>query len=235
MILFPAVDMLGGRAVRLLRGEKQNITDYGTPLECALRWERQGGKYLHIVDLDGAFTGCGINLPHLKEIVSSVKIPVQTGGGVRSLKDIEERLKTGVARVILGTKAVTDRNMLVEAVREFGQGVIVGADALNNVVKVSGWVEDTGMQVEDFCKIMVDCGIQTIVYTDISRDGALKGVNSASCGKLQNEFKLDIIASGGVSDLHDLSALKAEGVYGAIIGKALYEGKIDLSTAVSLS
>ncbi len=221
MILFPAIDILQGRAVRLLRGEFTEVTDYGDPVDLALAWRDQGAEFLHIVDLDGAKGGSGVNMETVRGIVQTVKIPVQLGGGIRSLSDIADRLASGVARVILGTVCCTDPQLVREAVGRFGaEKIVAGIDAKDGKVAVKGWVEQTELSPVELGIKMRDCGIRYVVYTDIGRDGALTGVNAAACWEMAEKTGLCCIASGGVASLGDLRALNAAGIYGTILGRA---------------
>ena len=234
MILFPAVDILAGRSVRLLYGEFNRMTDYGDPVEMALRWESQGAEFLHIVDLDGAKSGAGVNLPTVRAIVEAVKIPVQLGGGIRTPDDIAERLtQTGVSRVILGTACCSNPEIIAEAVKRFGQErIVAGIDAKNGFVSVRGWTTESDVTPVQLGCMMRNFGVKYVVYTDIGRDGALTGVNVAACTEMAQETGLYCIASGGVSSLEDLTALKGENMYGAILGRAIYEGKFSVREAL---
>jgi len=236
MILFPAVDILSGRSVRLLYGEFDKVTDYGDPVEMARRWESQGAEFLHIVDLDGAKIGAGVNSPAVRAVVRAVKIPVQLGGGIRSLDDIAHRLsETGVARVILGTACCNNPEIIAEAVKYFGaERIVAGIDAKNGFVSVKGWTAESDITPIELGKKMRALGVKYVVYTDIGRDGALTGVNVAACAEMARETGLHCIASGGVSTLDDLIALKKENMYGAILGRAIYEGKFSVTEALSV-
>ena len=234
MILFPAVDILQGRSVRLLYGEFDKVTDYGLPVEMAKKWEAQGAEFLHIVDLDGARTGTGINLTSVRAIVQAAKIPVQLGGGIRTLEDISVRLvETGVARVILGTVCCQNPELIAEAVMRFGaERIVAGIDAKNGRVAVKGWCEETTLTPIVLGQKMRKAGLKYVVYTDIGRDGALTGSNVSACAEMSRETNLKCIASGGVSDLNDLSALKKENLYGAILGRAIYNGNFTVKEAL---
>jgi phosphoribosylformimino-5-aminoimidazole carboxamide ribotide isomerase len=237
MIVFPAIDLLNGRAVRLLNGDYGNATDYGDPIERAVLWERQGAEFLHVVDWDGAKYGGEKNGSVLADIVRSVKIPVQSGGGVRTLKNIERMLDViGVKRVILGTVCCSEPDLVETAVRNFGQdGIAAGIDVKNGRVAVKGWLESTDITPIELGARMYGLGVKYAVYTDISRDGALTGVNTEACADMQRKTKLRCIASGGVSSLEDIAALKDNGVYGAVLGKAIYESRFTVRSAVDLS
>lgn len=234
MILFPAIDMLGGRAVRLLRGEFDKVTDYGQPAEMAAKWRSQGAEFLHVVDLDGAKNGAQGNRDALKSIIGAVDIPVQLGGGIRTLADIEDRLNFGVARVILGTVCCKDPELVLQAVRTFGsERIVCGIDAKDGSVAVSGWAASTQIDPIELGRRMKDYGVDYVVYTDISRDGALTGVNTAACKAMAEQTGLRVIASGGVSCLSDITALDEADMYGAILGKAIYENKFSVADAIA--
>ncbi len=234
MILFPAVDILDGRCVRLLYGDRNKVTDYGDPVETALKWQKAGAEYLHLVDLNGAFDYSDVNRKILKEIAGSVKIKTQTGGGVRSLRDVGDRLESGITRVILGTAAYEDPGFVKECAKRFPGRVVCGVDCRDGFVAVKGWVEKTKKTGLEFSRELFDMGIDTVIFTDISRDGALTGVNVAACREMQDKTGLKVVASGGVSGYNDITALKAAGIYGAILGRALYTKSIDLVEALKL-
>ena len=232
MIIFPAIDMLDGRCVRLLYGDKNKVTDYGDPIEMAYRWKDLGAQYMHIVDLNGAFSGQGVNLKILKEIASKVGIPVQCGGGIRTYEDVKMRLDAGVSRVILGTIAVKDPELTQQCLQDFPNQIVIGVDAKDDRIAVNGWEEKVDISPTELGLQYKAFGLQTVLYTDISRDGALQGVNTKATINLQNRTGLQVIASGGVSSLQDILALREGNVYGAIIGKALFSGAISLPEAL---
>ncbi|MCL2062379.1 MAG: 1-(5-phosphoribosyl)-5-[(5-phosphoribosylamino)methylideneamino]imidazole-4-carboxamide isomerase [Firmicutes bacterium] len=234
MILFPAIDILKGRSVRLLHGAYNRVTDYGEPVEMAKKWEAQGAEFLHIVDLDGAKAGMGVNSAVVKQIVQAVKIPVQLGGGIRTLSDIAARLNdTGAARVILGTACCENPQLIAQAVSRFGaEKIVAGIDAKDGFVAVKGWLECLPLSPFELGKKMYAAGLRYTVFTDIGRDGALSGVNVSACAEMTKQTKLQCIASGGVSALSDLHALKKEGLYGAILGRAIYEKKFSVDDAL---
>jgi phosphoribosylformimino-5-aminoimidazole carboxamide ribotide isomerase len=234
MLLFPAIDILNGRAVRLLRGDYAAVTDYGKPVERALKWESEGAEYLHIVDLDGAKNGSGVNLNTVREITAAVKIPVQLGGGIRTLADIKSRLAAGAARVILGTVCCREPELVKQAVQKFGaERIVAGIDAKDGRVAVAGWVEETEISPIALGKLMRESRVRYTVYTDIGRDGALTGVNTAACREMSEQTGLRCIASGGVSTLDDLRALSRENLYGAILGRAIYENRFTVAEAIN--
>ncbi|MDR5659752.1 1-(5-phosphoribosyl)-5-[(5-phosphoribosylamino)methylideneamino]imidazole-4-carboxamide isomerase [Serpentinicella sp. ANB-PHB4] len=229
MLVYPAIDIKDGKCVRLTQGKKDEETIYfEKPEDVAQQWESKGAKILHVVDLDGAFDGVSKNLPVIKKIVDAVNIPIQVGGGIRSLASIKGLLDVGVSKVILGTKALQDKEMLKEAVNLYKDKIVVSIDAHNGFVAVDGWVKTSEVSAVEFAKEVQEIGVKTIVYTDIARDGMMKGPNFESIAHLKKQVDIDIIASGGVSCPEDLTKLKEIDVAGAIVGKALYEGKVDL-------
>ena len=229
MIVLPAIDIQGGHAVRLRKGIKEDSTTYfDDPVEAALKWTREGGEYLHVVDLDGAFSGNRCNTDIIRHICSCVPVPVEVGGGIRSEEAINVYLDNGVTRVIIGSKAVEDPAFITEMAQKYGSRIVVSIDAKDDMVATRGWVGDSNQSVLPFAEFLLSIGISTIVYTDISRDGMLVGPNMEMMAKLQNLSGIRLIASGGVSGIDDLKALQHLGVYGAITGKALYEGKVTM-------
>ncbi|MDR3539542.1 MAG: 1-(5-phosphoribosyl)-5-[(5-phosphoribosylamino)methylideneamino]imidazole-4-carboxamide isomerase [Desulfosporosinus sp.] len=238
MLLFPAIDLKEGKAVRLIQGRMEDSTVYAdNPVEVAQEFENQGAKYLHVVDLNGAFTGEPVNDETIRKIVGSVSLKIQVGGGIRTMARIRELLNLGVERVILGTIAVKDPDLVAEAARRYGDRIVVGIDALGGWVAVQGWAEATEMLAIDLAQAMKDVGIKRVVYTDIARDGMLQGPNIESTVHLAQETGLAVIASGGISTLADLrhlqlEALKGVSIEGAITGKALYSGAFTLAEAL---
>lgn len=233
MKLYPAIDLKDGNCVRLLQGDYKEVTIYGnSPAEMAKKWESLGATYLHIVDLDGAKEGKGMNDAAIREIVAAVQIPIELGGGIRTLEDIKRQLDQGVGRVILGSVAIKNKDLVKEAIKTFGPDkIVVGVDAKGGKVAVEGWLEVTDTTALSFCKELEAIGVTTVIYTDIAKDGMMQGPNIEETAKLVEATQLDIIASGGVSSMEDLERLEAIGVHGAIIGKALYIGAIDLREA----
>jgi len=234
MRLYPAIDIINGQAVRLVQGDYKKETVYDKdPVQVARQWEEAGATYIHVVDLDGAQDGTWKNKETISKIVKNVKIPVQTGGGIRTLEDIEERLSVGVTRVILGTVAIKNPELVSEAVKKFGhEAIVVGIDAKEGMVAIHGWEQVSDMSALELCLKVKAMGVTTIIYTDIAKDGMMQGTNIEQTSQLIKETGMDIIASGGVScyeDILKVSEIKAEGV---IIGKALYTKAIDLKTAV---
>lgn len=236
MQLYPAIDMKNGQCVRLRQGAFKDITIYSdAPEKVAAHWQEKGASFLHLVDLDGALAGYSVNEEVIRRIADTVSIPIEIGGGMRSKEAVERMLDLGVRRVIIGTKAAEHPEFLRDMVRTFGEEAIVaGVDAKDGMVAVEGWEKVSSLTASDLCLTMKEYGVRHIVYTDISRDGMLSGPNVEATRKLTEETGLDIIASGGVSCMEDLKCLHEAGIRGAIIGKALYENRIDLAEAVRL-
>ena len=237
MILFPAIDIRNGRCVRLTEGKFECETVFAEdPAEMAVRWADAGAEYLHVVDLDGALAGQSGNTEVIKRILAKVKMPVQVGGGIRTLANIENMLALGVSRVILGSVAVRDPELVREACQKFPGQVVVGIDAKNGEVAVEGWGIGGGIGAIELAKKMAAVGVEHIIFTDISRDGMLSGVNVEATAELAKASGVKVIASGGVSSLADLKALQAheaDGIEGCIIGKAIYTGALDLKEALA--
>ena len=236
MQLYPAIDMKNGQCVRLRQGAFKDITIYSdAPEKVVAHWQEKGASFLHLVDLDGALAGYSVNEEVIRRIADTVSIPIEIGGGIRSGEAVERMLGLGVRRVIIGTKAVEHPEFLRDIVRTFGEEAIVaGVDAKDGMVAVEGWEKVSSLTARDLCLTMKEYGVRHIVYTDISRDGMLSGPNVEATRKLTEETGLDIIASGGVSCMEDLKCLHEAGIRGAVIGKALYENRIDLAEAVRL-
>lgn len=237
MILFPAIDIRNGRCVRLTEGKFECETIFAEdPAEMAVRWADAGAEYLHVVDLDGALAGQSSNTEVIKRILAKVKIPVQVGGGIRTLANIENMLALGVTRVILGSVAVRNPELVREACQKFPGQVVVGIDAKNGEVAVDGWGIGGGIGAIELAKKMAAVGVEHIIFTDISRDGMLSGVNVEATAELAKASGIKVIASGGVSSLADIKALQAhaaDGIEGCIIGKAIYTGALDLKEALA--
>lgn len=232
MILFPAIDIRGGNCVRLTQGDYNREQIFGDPIEMAMNWEKQGAEWLHVVDLDGALKGADINFKVISGIIQKVQIPVQVGGGIRSIENIEKYLEIGVERVILGSAAIYNSELVKEAVQKYGNRIAVSIDAKNGLVATDGWTKASGVEAFDFVQKLASVGVETIIYTDIAKDGMLNGPNFSEIGKVNSKTNLKLIASGGVSSHADLYRLLDLNVYGAIIGKALYTGDIEFVTAV---
>jgi len=238
MLVIPALDLRDGLCVRLVQGDMSSEIVYSDqPVEMAKQWEEMGASYLHIVDLDGAFTGTPQNLSIVKDIVMNVKIPVEMGGGIRSYEAVKEVLDLGVDRVILGTAAILSRELVTKCVQEFGEKVAVGIDGRDEMVAIEGWESTVGMTVYDLAQEIADLGVKRIIFTDTRRDGTLRGPNLESTKKIAEISGLKVIASGGVSsveDLYKLKELEACGVDGVIMGKALYAGAVHLKQALEI-
>lgn len=240
MLILPAIDIREGKCVRLTQGDFQREVVYSNfPEEQALKWQEMGAKFLHVVDLDGALSGSPTNIFAVKKILDVVEIPIEVGGGIRTMNDMENLLDMGVERIILGSVAVEDPELLREAAREFGgEKVVVGIDARNGIVAVHGWGDSGYMQAEDLAMQIGDFGISTIIYTDIARDGMMNGVDAEKFADVARKSGIAIIASGGVGSLDDIRALKKfeeDGVVGVIVGKAIYENKINLAEAIEIA
>ncbi|MBE5743605.1 MAG: 1-(5-phosphoribosyl)-5-[(5-phosphoribosylamino)methylideneamino]imidazole-4-carboxamide isomerase [Clostridiales bacterium] len=236
MKIFPAIDLFDKKAVRLYKGDYAQMTIYSdNPVEIALDFEKQGAKYMHVVDLEGAKTGGTPNVSVIKEIVKSTNLFVEVGGGIRSLEVIKTYIDAGVSRVILGTSAVTDREFLKTAVQIYGDKIAVGVDIKDGFVAIKGWTEKSTLNAFDFCKELEQLGVSAVICTDISKDGAMMGANHALYKELNEKFNINFIASGGVSSMDDIVKLKTLGVYGAIVGKAYYTKAIDLKQAIEVA
>ncbi len=236
MRLYPAIDIKDGQCVRLRKGVYEDKTVYSDkPYEVAESFEKQGAKFIHLVDLDGARLGSGYNDKTLEKILEHINIPVEIGGGIRELSDIENKLKLGVNRVILGTKAAENPDFVKEALDKFGpERIVVGIDAKQGMVAVSGWEKVSNISAVELGKKMKEIGVTTVIYTDIARDGMLSGPNIEKTTELIESTGLSVIASGGVSSIDDLIALSKTDVSGAIFGKAIYENRINLFEAVKM-
>lgn len=233
MRIYPAIDIKDGNCVRLLQGRFSDLTVYGdNPTEMAKKWESLGGEYIHVVDLDGALKGQGINAKVIKSICKHVNVPVQTGGGIRTMEDIENKLACGISRVIIGTKAVRDADFVKRAVDKYGDKIVIGIDAKNSMVAIEGWEEVSEFKAVDFAKKMENIGVKTIIYTDIATDGTLQGPNLDAMAEMAKETNLDVIASGGVGSLEHIKTLVPTGVEGVIVGRALYTGNVNLAEAI---
>lgn len=236
MILFPAIDLYEKKAVRLLKGNYENMTVYSEdPLAVAKEFERCGASHIHLVDLEGAKDGTTPNLPVVGRIARETGLFVEIGGGIRSMETVKRYFSCGVSRVILGTAAVTDEKLLQEAVVQYGEKIAVGADVKDGMVAIRGWQEKSEYSLEAFLEKMQKTGVRNIICTDISRDGAMKGTNLELYRRLSEKYPLDLTASGGVSTLEDIAALREMKLYGAIIGKAYYTGAIDLKKAIEVA
>jgi phosphoribosylformimino-5-aminoimidazole carboxamide ribotide isomerase len=233
MLIYPAIDIIGGKCVRLTQGNYDRMETYSDdPVEMALGFEKAGAKAIHIIDLDGARLGEPVNLGIASMIAVNVSVPVQLGGGIRTIDDIQIALNKGIHRVILGTAAVRNASLVQEAIGSFGDAIVIAIDAKNGKVAISGWAELSSENAADFAKHMEKLGAGTIIYTDILRDGMLSGPNFKEIKKIASAVKIRVIAAGGITSVNDIKRLRDEGIGGAIIGKALYTGDISLSEAL---
>ena len=236
MNIFPAIDLVGGKAVRLFKGDYAQMTVYNeNPLAVALDFQQAGAKFIHLVDLEAAKSGVPTNLETIKKIVENTDLFVEVGGGIRNMETAETYLSCGVDRVILGTAAVTDEEFLKAALAKYGAKVAVGVDLKDGYVAIKGWTEKSELSADAFFEKMEALGVQTIICTDISRDGAMQGTNRDLYREMGAKYQIDLIASGGVSSMEDVEALRAMDLYGAIIGKAYYVGAIDLKKAIEVA
>ena len=232
MILFPAIDLFEGKAVRLYKGDYAQMTVYSEhPEEIARDFTACGATHIHLVDLEGARSGETPNLDTVLKIRESTGLFCEIGGGIRSMEIVERYLSAGLDRVILGTAAIENENFLRRAVEKYGDKIATGADIRDGYVSVKGWTEQSGVTLEAFCEKMEEIGVSTVICTDISRDGAMRGTNREMYRMLSKKYRLNITASGGVSTLEDVRSLRAMNLYGAIIGKAYYTGDINLKEA----
>ncbi len=235
MIIYPAIDLRDGKCVRLRQGDFAQTTVYSeNPLEIAKKWESCGASWLHLVDLDGARQEAKNNRAIICEIAKTLSIPVQTGGGIRTMEDIDELFSGGVSRVILGTVAVENPELVAEAVKKYGDKIAVGIDAKDGFAATAGWEEVSSCRAVELAVAMHKVGVRHIIYTDIATDGMLSGPNLDAMTEMAEAFGPGVIASGGVGSIDDLKNLTKTGVSGAIVGKALYSGSVDLKEAVLL-
>ena len=236
MNIFPAIDLFDKKAVRLFKGDYAQMTVYShNPIEVAKDFESRGAKYIHMVDLEGAKDGTTPNIEVVADIAANTSLFVEIGGGIRSMETVERYLNAGVSRVILGTSAVTDEDFLVRAVNTYGDKIAVGADVKDGYIAIKGWLEKSAYTLDAFFEKMQSLGVKTVICTDISKDGAMKGTNLQMYRELSKKYSLDIVASGGVSSIDDIKELRKMELYGAIIGKAYYTGAIDLSEAIEVA
>jgi len=236
MNVIPAIDLIGGAAVRLKKGDYAQMTTYdNSPVEVAKRFEADGAKFLHIVDLDGAKDGTLANFKTIENIISATSLSVEVGGGIRNIERVKSYLDIGVDRAIIGTAAITDPEFLENAVSTFGDKISVGVDVKDGFVAIKGWLEISSIECHAFCRKLDKMGVANVICTDISKDGMMSGTNRELYEKLSSELSLKITASGGVSTLDDVTALAKMNLWGAIIGKALYTGDISLADAVKLA
>ena len=236
MLIYPAIDLFDGKAVRLYKGDYAQMTVYSDdPVSVALDFQNSGAQWIHLVDLQGAKSGNTDNLSTIRAIQKATNLRCEVGGGIRNMETVETYLNAGIDRVILGTAAVTDNTFLQEAVQRWGEKIAVGIDIKDGFVAIKGWTEKSLLTAEEFFRHVQSVGVRTCICTDISRDGAMQGANHALYRSLSQAYHMDIIASGGVSTLEDVKILARLGLYGAIIGKAYYTGAIDLKTAIEVA
>lgn len=236
MKIFPAIDLIGAQAVRLVKGDYNQKTVYNSdPIEVAKSFYSKGAEYLHLVDLDGAKSGNTDNFEVIRQIVNESGLKVEVGGGIRNMQTVQKYLSVGVFRVIIGTAAITDPDFLDEALEKYGEKIAVGVDIKDGFVATHGWTEVSDVSCEEFVQKMQQKGVKTIICTDISKDGMMSGTNIELYKSLSERFSIDITASGGVSTLEDVETLNDMNMYGAILGKALYTGAIDLEKAIEIT
>ena len=236
MNIFPAIDLYQGKAVRLYKGDYAQMTVYSdNPPEIARDFLNQGARFIHIVDLEGAKSGKPENLETIRRIMAEGDLFVEVGGGIRNMETVEAYLSNGVNRVILGTAAVTDQEFLKEAIRCYGEKIAVGVDLKDGYVAIKGWTEKSQLTADDFFRQMEELGVSTVICTDISKDGAMQGTNRELYRQLSQQYRIQIIASGGVSSMEDIRQLREMNLYGAIIGKAYYVGAINLREAIEVA
>lgn len=236
MIILPAIDLLGRKAVRLLKGDYNQVTVYSdSPLEVAEKFKSLGATHIHMVDLDGAKYGTAPNMDIVAEVTENTGLFIEIGGGIRSMETVKKYIDAGISRVILGTAAICDEDFLKEAVKAYGEKIAVGADVKDGKIAVKGWLEQSDVTLDEFFLKMQDLGVKNIICTDISRDGAMRGTNLELYRELSAKYSLDITASGGVSSIEDVKRLREMKLYGAIIGKAYYTGAVDLKEAIEVA
>lgn len=236
MIILPAIDLLGRKAVRLLKGDYNQVTVYSdSPLEVAEKFKLLGATHIHMVDLDGAKYGTAPNMDIVAEVAEKTGLFIEIGGGIRSMETVKKYIDAGISRVILGTAAICDEDFLKEAVKAYGEKIAVGADVKDGKIAVKGWLEQSDVTLDEFFLKMQDLGVKNIICTDISRDGAMRGTNLELYRELSAKYSLDITASGGVSSIEDVKRLREMNLYGAIIGKAYYTGAVDLEEAIEVA
>jgi phosphoribosylformimino-5-aminoimidazole carboxamide ribotide isomerase len=236
MLIYPAIDLFDGKAVRLFKGDYNQMTVYSeNPPEIAQDFKTQGATHIHVVDLEGAKEGTTPNFETVIKIKNSTGLFCEIGGGIRNIETVEKYLNAGVSRVILGTAAVNDECFLKEAISKYQEKIAVGADIKDGYIAIKGWIEKSQYSLDEFLSKMQKLGVKTVICTDISKDGAMKGTNLALYKELSEKYSLNIIASGGVSTIEDIKALREMNLYGAIIGKAYYIGAIDLKEAIEVS
>lgn len=233
MIIFPAIDILDGKCVRLIQGDYHKEVVYDdNPVEMAKQWEKKGAEFIHIVDLNGAKSGESVNKQIIVDIAKAVNVPIQVGGGIRTMETVRVYLENGIARVIIGTAAVTNPDFLREAVDSYGERIAVSLDARNGYIATDGWTDTSEVKALSLVKELEDVGVKTVVYTDIAKDGMLQGPNLEEQKAINEATTIDVIASGGVTTVEDVANLRKLNMYGCIIGKALYDGKLQFEDVV---
>ncbi len=236
MLIFPAIDLFEQKAVRLYKGDYDNMTVYSNnPLEVARDFEKSGATFIHMVDLEGAKNGTTPNIDVVRKVVEYTGLQVEIGGGIRNEETVKKYIDLGVSRVILGTAAVTDRAFLEKCVEKYKDAIAVGVDIKDGFVAIKGWTEKSELTADEFFQYLCSIGVSTVICTDISKDGAMNGTNRELYKELSQKYDINIIASGGVSDIEDIKALRKMNLYGAIIGKAYYIGAINLKEAVEVA
>lgn len=236
MIIIPAIDILNGVAVRLYKGDYNKGEKVAESiLDTAKNFEKLGAQYIHLVDLDGAKTGNGINHEKIIEVANTVKTPIEVGGGIRNIKTVEKLLENGISRVIIGTAAVKDEKFLKEALLKYKEKIAVAVDFNDGLVCTDGWLNKSNLNYIEFCRVLEKLGVKNIIVTDISKDGTLKGPNLNMLKEIKNNVSISVTASGGVKDLEDIKNINKINVYGTIVGKSIYEGTLDLKEAFELS
>ena len=236
MKIFPAIDLYDGKAVRLYKGNYDEMTVYSSnPIEIARDFVSAGAEYIHMVDLEGAKDGTTPNIDIVKQVATETALKVEIGGGIRSMQTLDSYFEAGVFRAILGTAAVTDEEFLRSAIEKYGEKIAVGADVKDGMVAIKGWLEKSEYSTDAFFEKMCSLGVKTVICTDISKDGAMRGTNRELYRALSEKYNVDIVASGGVSSIEDVKALSDMNLYGAIIGKAYYIGAINLKEAIKIS
>lgn len=236
MIIFPAIDLYEKKAVRLFKGDYENMTVYSeNPIEIAQDFVNAGATQIHVVDLEGAKDGTTPNISVVRQIAAETNLFIEIGGGIRDMDTVDAYLSSGVSRVILGTAAVNDRGFLTAAVKKYGDKIAVGADVKDGYIAIKGWLESSALTLDDFLQEMEKIGVKYIICTDISKDGAMRGTNLELYSRLSQKYSMNITASGGVSTLDDVKKLNEMNLYGAIIGKAYYIGAIDLKDALEVT
>ena len=236
MLIFPAIDLYEKKAVRLFKGDYENMTVYSeNPIEIAQDFVNAGATHIHVVDLEGAKDGTTPNISVVRKIAAETDLFIEIGGGIRDMDTVDAYLSSGVSRVILGTAAVNDREFLTAAVKKYGDKIAVGADVKDGYIAIKGWLESSALTLDDFLQEMEKIGVKYIICTDISKDGAMRGTNFELYSRLSEKYSMNITASGGVSTLDDVKKLNEMNLYGAIIGKAYYIGAIDLKDALEVT